>query len=240
MVTVMEQVRCAAAARMEFAVPTAQQVGPDYMIYRAEPLHNTFINLIDNTQCLHRRRSRSIASFLSTGDGTSSCSVSETYPADNEKDAGTQSDVASTGVPCESPDGSSDSEGAEAEASYTTIMLKNLPPAFTQMDLLEALDESGLQGAYDFCYLPASFRDGTCRGYAFINFTTHSVAEWFLYASGWQGSKSFCNRYHRKALMAEVAGIQGWEALMAQSTMKKLQRVKNPAYRPFVVRPDSM
>jgi len=245
----MEKVRCAAAATMEQLVPTAQLLTPDYTVYRGTPLSNTFLNVLDDSQEQVRpmRRSRSIVSLFPVKGGASASAISMHTLADQDvcvkhcaasttDDELPDSEVASTAPPCGSPGTSSDSEediNIEAGQQFTTIMLQNLPQTFKQSDLLEAMDMCGLKGAYNFCYVPASFRDGTCRGYAFINFTTHASAAWLL--SSWQGSTRFCEKYHRKPLIAAIAGVQGQEALLAQSSMKKLQRVKNPAFRPYVV-----
>jgi len=115
---------------------------------------------------------------------------------------------------------------------YTTIMLKNLPQVFSQQDLMRAMDKHGFAKTYNFCYVPVNFQEGSCRGYAFINFRTYTVAAAFL--SAWHGSRIFCTDLHYRPLVAVVAGSQGLEALVAQPSMKKLQRVRNPAYRPFI------
>eukprot|EP00403_Amphidinium_massartii_P029426 CAMPEP_0178398376 /NCGR_PEP_ID=MMETSP0689_2-20121128/14741_1 /TAXON_ID=160604 /ORGANISM="Amphidinium massartii, Strain CS-259" /LENGTH=305 /DNA_ID=CAMNT_0020019137 /DNA_START=110 /DNA_END=1027 /DNA_ORIENTATION=- len=123
---------------------------------------------------------------------------------------------------------------AARNSEYTTAMLQNLPQLFTQRDLLHAMDQSGFAKTYDFCYVPVSFQDGSCRGYAFVNFKRHEAAAAFI--SQWHGSFHFCGGCHHKPLSVIVAEMQGLEALLAQPSMKKLQRVRNPAYRPFIAR----
>mmetsp|Transcript_42192 Transcript_42192/g.96860 ORF Transcript_42192/g.96860 Transcript_42192/m.96860 type:complete len:257 (-) Transcript_42192:158-928(-) len=249
--TVTEQVRMSATATLQTMIPTSQQITPDYMVYRTAPLPNTFLNFIDDddqSRLMSKRRSRSIPNILSSigrdqEARVKACKAStavSTEDALSDDAASTNCEVASTGLPCDTVDSDeAESEtSVETEAKFTTIMLQNLPQVFSQVDLLEALDKFGLQDAYDFCYVPVSFRDGSCRGYAFINFTMPSSASWLL--SAWQGSTRFCDRYHRKPLFAAVAGVQGLDALMAQSSMKKLQRVKNPAFRPYVASFDSV
>lgn len=58
----------------------------------------------------------------------------------------------------------------------TTLMLKNLPSAYTQAKLLETLDSLGLMGKYNFVYLPVDFLSGAGFGYAFVNFVSGQEA----------------------------------------------------------------
>eukprot|EP00971_Amphidinium_carterae_P260780 5173497-Amphidinium_carterae.1 len=172
---VMEEVRCAAAAFMAHLIPTAQQQTADYSVCRAARLSNTFVNFTENQGQL-MRRSRSVASLLSTGDGKCDGGVGVSSMASTElvteapMSVTISSDVTSSAANEES--------GSErgAEEQFTTVTLQNLPRSLTQMDLLKAMDTCGLQGAYDYCYVPAIFWDGSCRGYAFINFKTHASA----------------------------------------------------------------
>mmetsp|Transcript_42907 Transcript_42907/g.77961 ORF Transcript_42907/g.77961 Transcript_42907/m.77961 type:complete len:258 (-) Transcript_42907:13-786(-) len=245
----MEQVRSAAAATMEQLVPTAQQVTPDYLVYQAAPLHNTFLNLLDEGLPRHARRCHSIAGCRPARVpkvSMDSKPARQEAPADlcgapTEGSLPLQSHEvanckrATTATPTGSPGtfAQTDAETKlEADPPFTTVALRNLPQAFKQADLLEAMDKCGLHEAYNFCYVPASFQDGSCRGYAFINFTTPASAAWFL--SSWQGSRMFCDGYHHKPLIVAVAGVQGLEALLAQASMKKMQRVKNPAFLPYI------
>eukprot|EP00403_Amphidinium_massartii_P006209 CAMPEP_0178382332 /NCGR_PEP_ID=MMETSP0689_2-20121128/6439_1 /TAXON_ID=160604 /ORGANISM="Amphidinium massartii, Strain CS-259" /LENGTH=339 /DNA_ID=CAMNT_0020002533 /DNA_START=41 /DNA_END=1060 /DNA_ORIENTATION=+ len=117
-------------------------------------------------------------------------------------------------------------------ASYTTIILQNLPAILTQVNLLRTLEEHGWKNTFDFCYLPVNFSTGDCRGYAFINFKQSEVASSFKHA--WHKSHIFYDCNHEKPVLADVAELQGVDALLAQPSMKKLQRVKNVQYRPFV------
>jgi hypothetical protein len=40
------------------------------------------------------------------------------------------------------------------EDNYTTVMLRNIPNKYTQSTLLQAIDEKGFRGLYNFFYLP--------------------------------------------------------------------------------------
>merc|ERR1719171_2940721 len=67
--------------------------------------------------------------------------------------------------------------GAKAQCqSPTTMMLRGVPCRFTSDDVLAFIDELGLEGTYDFFYLP---QDAQCRsnlGYAFVNFKDTAYA----------------------------------------------------------------
>jgi len=251
--TKMEEVCSAAAATMENLVLSPHCITLDYMVYRSPALSNTFLNYVDDSQkhSRPRRRCASIASVIPIRDRTI---ASGSEPPCDEKAVSSaitlsggevsEAEAASTPVQavlCGNLGCSSDAEGAAAKnadaTGFTTIMLQNLPLVFKQSDLLVALDSCGWTGTYNYCYVPASFHDSTCRGYAFINFTKPESAACFL--SAWQGCRRFCDSHHRKPLIAAIAGLQGLEALLAQPSMKKLRRVKNPAFRPFVARPYS-
>lgn len=61
----------------------------------------------------------------------------------------------------------------------TTMMMRNLPSAYSRSVLLRLLDEHGFRGAYDLVYLPTDFETMAAFGYAFINFACSAWAERF-------------------------------------------------------------
>lgn len=65
------------------------------------------------------------------------------------------------------------------DASWTTLMLRNLPTGrdWNRDGLLLAIDSVGLQGSYDFLYAPVDFNTNRIQGFAFINFVSHSEAQ---------------------------------------------------------------
>jgi len=76
----------------------------------------------------------------------------------------------------------------------TTIMLRNLPSAFSRMGLLGVLNSQGLECKYDFVYLPVDFVSGASLGYAFVNFIDHQTAKCALHRlqgfTNWSGTTS--------------------------------------------------
>jgi len=58
----------------------------------------------------------------------------------------------------------------------TTIMLRNIPNRYTQVHLVNLLNENGLRSCFDFVYLPMDFRNGVNLGYAFVNLVTYNDA----------------------------------------------------------------
>jgi len=58
----------------------------------------------------------------------------------------------------------------------TTVMVRNIPNKYTQEIMLSLLEEAGLNGSFDFFYLPIDFRNRCGLGYAFLNFLSHADA----------------------------------------------------------------
>jgi len=118
--------------------------------------------------------------------------------------------------------------------AFTTLMITNLPESCTQTYLRSVLDNEGYFRTYNFCHAPIEFDTGRCYGYAFINFRAHDAARSFLNA--WHRSPLFCSAVHNKRLVVTISKYQGLTSLVAQLSMKKLRRVKNPAFRPYIAR----
>jgi len=62
---------------------------------------------------------------------------------------------------------------------HTSVMMRNLPNNFKRQMLLDLLEAEGFAGTYDFVYLPVDFQSSSGLGYAFINLTSHEVADRF-------------------------------------------------------------
>jgi len=123
-------------------------------------------------------------------------------------------------------------ESAAAQA-FTTLHLMNLPRRFTCSDLRLELDASGFQGTYDFVHVPVTFSCGISTGYAFVNFRSPHVAARLL--AEWQGSRRLCTRQwrHRKAMEVQAASMQGLCRYQTETMRRKMQRIKNPSYKPW-------
>jgi RNA recognition motif-containing protein len=61
--------------------------------------------------------------------------------------------------------------------SRTTLVLRNLPSAFRQAELLPILEEAGLAAHVNFVYLPTDFRRGAGLGYAFLDMSSSVQAQ---------------------------------------------------------------
>mmetsp|Transcript_22120 Transcript_22120/g.40667 ORF Transcript_22120/g.40667 Transcript_22120/m.40667 type:complete len:249 (+) Transcript_22120:82-828(+) len=235
-VQALEEVQRASSQMMELAVPATNLATCEFLTHREAPLANTFLNFIEKDdeqegitllRCSAKRRSRSILSYVpehrhNTANGSSM--VEERVSIDMGADR-----VAMTKNSC------CDEVGAiagMADEGLTTVMVQNLPRMFTQKDFLNSLDAYGLEGTYDFCYVPVCFTNGHSRGYAFVNFRTHESAVELV--NMWQNTKYTLSKKQKKPLIVTFAETQGLTALLAQPAMKRMQRVRNLEFRPFV------
>jgi len=61
-------------------------------------------------------------------------------------------------------------------SDVTTLVFKNMPEGSSRRDFCDLLDVVGLEGQYNFLYIPASFKTWKFFGYAFVNFERHETA----------------------------------------------------------------
>jgi len=116
------------------------------------------------------------------------------------------------------------------ERSVTTLMIRNLPREVTQSEFLQELDANGFADLYDFAYMPTSFEQQESKGYAFVNFISVAVAGTFIGA--WHKSRHCGAR--GPFLNISPATVQGLEANIQKWGGQRMERIRNPALRPFV------
>eukprot|EP00927_Polykrikos_kofoidii_P033586 TRINITY_DN28408_c0_g1_i1.p1 TRINITY_DN28408_c0_g1~~TRINITY_DN28408_c0_g1_i1.p1 ORF type:complete len:406 (+),score=56.90 TRINITY_DN28408_c0_g1_i1:67-1218(+) len=121
----------------------------------------------------------------------------------------------------------------KSERVTTTIMLRNIPNKYTQVKLMQELDDCGYEGAYDFFYLPMDVHNRSNVGYAFINFLTPEVADKFR-----QEFSHHCfQRFHsRKVGTVCIAHVQGLDENLRHFQNRAVTHAKNDKYRPIVLR----
>mmetsp|Transcript_8046 Transcript_8046/g.17996 ORF Transcript_8046/g.17996 Transcript_8046/m.17996 type:complete len:279 (-) Transcript_8046:33-869(-) len=252
----LEAVKTASDCTMEDAVFCCSHQTAPYLSRRAPSLTNTFLNLSPSSSLRRIQSAPGITiqcilneEALSEGDW----STPNARDCEGSSKVATWMDRQLTEVPsdgslseplsCASssteqwPARTEDTPRVEEpvpneEETFTTVMLQNLPHGITQKGLMRHLDQAGFAGAYDFCYMPTDFQTGSCRGFAFVNFTTPREAAELL--QSWSGSNRMCSRSHHKALLVIYADIQGLPALLQRHSSRKFDRIRNPGFRPFV------
>jgi len=118
------------------------------------------------------------------------------------------------------------------EDSATTLAIRNLPFSLTREELLNVVDASGFAGMYDFVYLPHKFKEHRNMGFAFMNFTNADVARQFH--AKWHKSRPFAVKRNLKPLNVSVAEVQGRAANEFNAQSRKMDRVRNASFRPFL------
>ncbi|CAK0863117.1 unnamed protein product [Prorocentrum cordatum] len=117
----------------------------------------------------------------------------------------------------------------------TTLVIRNIPMAMTQADLLDLFDTSGFASRYNYVYMPTTFETGTTRGIAFVNFATSNDAREFSIL--W--NKSRLTRDAGAGVTGTVievssAARQGYSESVRMWTASRLRRIKNPKFHPFI------
>lgn len=92
----------------------------------------------------------------------------------------------------------------------TTLMIRNIPNKYTQLQFINELFNSGFRGKFDFLYLPIDVHNTCNIGYAFINMK--SPDEVLEFYEAWHGNSWPLFR-SRKRCEITLARIQGQAAL---------------------------
>mmetsp|Transcript_15125 Transcript_15125/g.34424 ORF Transcript_15125/g.34424 Transcript_15125/m.34424 type:complete len:231 (+) Transcript_15125:95-787(+) len=221
----VEKVKQASVLTMQLHVAAPNCVSQAYMSKRSATADNTFINL--HLPCEPRvRRSTSSPCFHSVlRKASAAAEPTITMSAAAEKGTHVEGDA--------SHDACCDSQDHAILSRFTTVILRNLPVHVDQAGVRRCLEEAGYGGSYDYLYVPARFKDGSCHGYGFINFSSQKVATTFM--RKWDRSRIFCGPWHRKPLSVDIAAVQGMDALMERNPMRQ---VRNPRFRPYIAQID--
>jgi RNA recognition motif-containing protein len=120
------------------------------------------------------------------------------------------------------------------EQEVTTVMVRNVPSHVKQSAFVKELEDYDFGGTFDFCYLPSAFDTGKNKGYAFVNFVSETAYSAFVKA--WHGSRRFNVRVSDPALNVSAAALQGLERNIEKWDAPRMRRVRNPEFRPFVLK----
>lgn len=127
--------------------------------------------------------------------------------------------------------------GASEETSYTTLIIKKVPKAFTRDMLLNLLERNGFRAKYDFVYIPIDFEKCLGTGCAFINFVDTESAERFQ--DQFQGFRSWGVRCSGTKV-AEVGWSQACQGKPAHIERYRDSPVMHPSvpdeYKPVVLK----
>lgn len=113
----------------------------------------------------------------------------------------------------------------------TTLMMKNLPQNVLQADVLQELHKTGLEGCYDFFYLPAIFRNKAGLGYAFVNMRDAQSMEDMVLI--WHNSHRLGLKPDEPSIKLSAATVQGAQNI--KNFLPKMRRIRNPALKPLII-----
>jgi len=180
---------------------------------------NSFIHIVDEGDELMEHRPRAVSEFTGTRMAVQDkTEVPQTFPplghatngeddphvkghATNREDdaeglegrSRASTDTARRGI-------SSSSLGQVSDGDFrTTVMMRNIPNAYSSDSFVDLFDSNGFWGRYNFVYLPIDFRTGVNLGYAFVNFVSHRDAD--LFKAHFDG---FCEWFCQSPKVCEV------------------------------------
>jgi hypothetical protein len=114
----------------------------------------------------------------------------------------------------------------------TTLMIKNIPPHITQVDLIEKINKN-YSSAYNFFYLPIDFNKKINAGYAFINFkTSKSIINFFLEFDNkpWDFSNN-----QNKICYLSYARIQGFRSICEHFQKSNIMKQVDDKVKPIIL-----
>ncbi|CAK0835991.1 unnamed protein product, partial [Prorocentrum cordatum] len=95
---------------------------------------------------------------------------------------------------------------APSAPAITTLVVRNIPMAATQRDLLDLIDRCGFARRYDFAYTPTDFDAGTTE--VLVNFVTPGDAREF--SEMWNGARLTGAGPAAAILEVEASQLQGY------------------------------
>eukprot|EP00421_Protoceratium_reticulatum_P000206 CAMPEP_0168367714 /NCGR_PEP_ID=MMETSP0228-20121227/5880_1 /TAXON_ID=133427 /ORGANISM="Protoceratium reticulatum, Strain CCCM 535 (=CCMP 1889)" /LENGTH=422 /DNA_ID=CAMNT_0008380543 /DNA_START=236 /DNA_END=1503 /DNA_ORIENTATION=+ len=119
----------------------------------------------------------------------------------------------------------------EWPAGVTSLMLRNIPNRYTPEELLDEMVQQGLEGAFDFFYLPTDFGTKKNKGYGFVNLRSPALAEIFRQTFAYRRLTKYVTR---KVVEVLPAVTQGFEAHVLKYIKHQGGRVQNPWFRPMI------
>lgn len=94
----------------------------------------------------------------------------------------------------------------------TTLMVRNLPNKYQAADVIELLKSVGLEGTYDFLYVPIDYKNATANlGYAFINMVDPKDSLRLFHAFA---GKRWDEKGSKKVCEISYGRVQGFDALV--------------------------
>jgi hypothetical protein len=115
---------------------------------------------------------------------------------------------------------------ATTDDGKTTVMLRNIPCRYTQMQLLDEVQEFGYE--IDFLYLPPARHNNRNLGYGFLNFRRPDDCKAFM--EKWKGHDWKIWKHSPKVAEVTYASLQGFEANINYFKDMKISKAK---YRPY-------
>jgi hypothetical protein len=116
----------------------------------------------------------------------------------------------------------------DGDAGITTLMIRNIPPKYTQTMLLEEWQHNG---TYDLLYLPYSDKKKRNSGYAFVNFVSEAEADSFK--NKWYGAR-LAHFDRRKNLSVVPAAMQGYESIITAFGQKASPSNRDDDVQPVI------
>lgn len=143
-----------------------------YMTPMMEPMMGTPVAYYNESDCMYIPELGMPCAAVTPSVGF--CYLDHSAPCDPSDTVDAQFDesTASGGEDTSAVETLSEESLCSPNDLRTTLMLRNAPQYLSRSELLRMLDAEGLNGKYDFIYLPVNFLSEFGLGYAFINGTT--------------------------------------------------------------------